>query len=481
MMKLNSPRSTFALALFWIAAYLLLLLPPETLSAAPRQMKPVLLKGVPHVRQKTDFCGEACVAMALRMMGKPADQDFVFDQSGLSPLQGRGCYTKELATAVKNVGFDPGKVWHTIPPASADTKLREMFGVIHNDLTKGLPTLVCMHYDDRPNTTEHFRLVIGYDARRDEVIYQEPAEDNGSNKRMTRAKFMKLWPLKYRPDQWTVISMRLQPTASLKGGQSKQFTDADYAQHIMKLRKRLPNDAFHIVIQKPFIVVGDEPKATVQKRSVNTVKWAVDRLKRDYFTKDPNKIIDVWLFKDKTSYNGNAKKLWGRIPSTPYGYYSSSDEVLVMNISTGGGTLVHEIVHPFIESNFPDCPSWFNEGLASLYEQSRDNRGRIQGSTNWRLAGLQKAIQAKQVPSFKTLCGTTTREFYDEDTGTNYSQARYLCYYLQEKGQLKKFYHEFRKNVAVDPGGYKTLQKVLGVDITAFQPRWEAYVMTLRF
>ena len=24
-----------------------------------------------------------------------------------------------------------------------------------------------------------------------------------------------------------------------------------------------------------------------------------------------------------------------------------------MNISTGGGTLVHEIVHPFIEANFP--------------------------------------------------------------------------------------------------------------------------------
>ena len=34
-----------------------------------------------------------------------------------------------------------------------------------------------------------------------------------------------------------------------------------------------------------------------------------------------------------------------------------------MNISTGGGTLVHEIVHPFIEANFPACPPWLNEGL----------------------------------------------------------------------------------------------------------------------
>ncbi len=153
-----------------------------------------------------------------------------------------------------------------------------------------------------------------------------------------------------------------------------------------------------------------------------------------------------------------------------------------MNISTGGGTLVHEIVHPFIEANFPDCPSWFNEGLASLYEQSRDERGHIQGSTNWRLNGLKEAIAEKRVPAFKTLCSTTRHEFYEEDPGTNYSQARYLCYYLQEQGLLVKFYHEFRENVVTDPTGYKTLQNVLGTDdMEAFKQRWEAYTAGLRF
>ena len=32
--------------------------------------------------------------------------------------------------------------------------------------------------------------------------------------------------------------------------------------------------------------------------------------------------------------------------------------------------LVHEMVHPFMDADFPACPAWFNEGLASLYEQS---------------------------------------------------------------------------------------------------------------
>jgi hypothetical protein len=236
------------------------------------------------------------------------------------------------------------------------------------------------------------------------------------------------------------------------------------------------------VVQQPFVVVGDESAETVRSRASGTVKWAVDRLKRDYFEKNPDEIIDIWLFKDKSSYEANAEKLFGRRPHTPYGYYSSQHRALVMNISTGGGTLVHEIVHPFMASNFPACPSWFNEGLASLYEQSQDNGGRIWGSTNWRLRGLQTAIASDRVPSFETLCGTTTRQFYDDDPGTNYAQARYLCYYLQEHGLLVKYYHEFRKHAAADPGGYQTLQSVLGErDMEAFKRKWEAYVAKLRF
>lgn len=72
--------------------------------------------------------------------------------------------------------------------------------------------------------------------------------------------------------------------------------------------------------------------------------------------------------------------------------------------------------------------------------------------------------------------------FYNEGTGTNYAQARYLCYYLQEKGLLRKFYKEFVANQKTDPTGYKTLQSVLGTtNMTAFQRKWEAFVMRLTF
>jgi hypothetical protein len=257
---------------------------------------------------------------------------------------------------------------------------------------------------------------------------------------------------------------------------------ADYERHVRALKKKLPGEGFTIVVAKPFVVIGDDEPKEVRRRAKNTVEWAVEKLKAAYFEEDPDEILDIWLFKDKESYEENAQKLFHTKPDTPYGYYSAADKALVMNISTGGGTLVHEIVHPFVAANFPKCPAWFNEGLGSLYEQSGEEDGEIHGYTNWRLPGLQKAIRKKTVPSLKSLCSTTTDEFYEKDKGTNYAQARYLCYYLQQQGLLKKFYRQFRANRQQDPTGYDMLQAVLGrTDMAAFQKEWEAYVLKLRF
>ncbi len=258
------------------------------------------------------------------------------------------------------------------------------------------------------------------------------------------------------------------------------LVDNDFAGHVEQLRKNLPGNEFTIVVEPPFVVIGDEPAATVKEHSETTVRWAVEKLKQDYFAKDPEEILDIWLFKDSASYERNAFALFGEKPSTPYGYYSPTHKSLIMNISTGGGTLVHEIVHPFIEANFPACPPWLNEGLGSLYEQCGEVDGHIHGYTNWRLPGLQKAIKAGSIPSFKTLMSMDRNTFYGDAKGTNYAQSRYLCFYLQQRGLLRRFYHRFLSRQKSDPTGYATLRRILAAgNMNAFQRRWEKYVMSL--
>ena len=269
--------------------------------------------------------------------------------------------------------------------------------------------------------------------------------------------------------------------AAAKSDQPELTTTNDFDAHVAELKKKLPSGDFSIIVQPPFVVVGDESAEVVKEHSERTVKWAVDKLKQDYFTKDPKEILDIWLFKDSASYERNALALFGSKPTTPYGYFSSTHKALVMNISTGGGTLVHEIVHPFVEANFPACPAWLNEGLGSLYEQCGEVDGHIHGYTNWRLPGLQNAIKAGTVPSFKKLLSMNANDFYDDDRGTHYAQARYLCYYLQQRGLLTKFYRQFHAQQKNDPTGYQTLQRVLKTrDMNAFKQKWETYVLGLK-
>ena len=261
-------------------------------------------------------------------------------------------------------------------------------------------------------------------------------------------------------------------------------TNSAFANHLAQIQKAAP-PGFTVLAQLPFVVLGDEPAEMVRLHSVQTVKWAVDALKQDYFQRDPVEIIDIWLFRDRTSYLDHTRDLFHESPSTPFGFYSSAHHALIMDISTGGGTLVHEIVHPFMAANFPACPAWFNEGLASLYEQSTIQDGHIHGLVNWRYAGLVKAIQEGKTLTFQQLTGTSDAEFYGRgSTNASYSQyyaqARYLCYYLQEQGLLVKFYHEFSTHASDDPTGYATLQRVLGEkDMLAFKKKWEKFIMGL--
>lgn len=275
--------------------------------------------------------------------------------------------------------------------------------------------------------------------------------------------------------------MQLLGTASAQTNTAVTRGSDSLSEHVADLKKKVPS-GFTVVVEPPFVVIGDEASDVVRSRAVRTVKWAVDKLKQDYFQNDPE-TIDIWLFRDKDSYEQHARSLFSDTPTSRFGYYSAGHHALIMNISTGTGTLVHEIVHPFMRANFPGCPPWFNEGLASLYEASTEKDGHIHGLINWRFKGLETAIKQRKTIPFEKLMALTEAEFYggNDGYGQYYAQARYLCYYLQEQGLLTRYYQEFRANSKTDPTGYKTLKRILRVDdMNAFQAQWEKFVLKLR-
>jgi len=252
-------------------------------------------------------------------------------------------------------------------------------------------------------------------------------------------------------------------------------TSEELATRAVELEKKLAGQHFTVVVTAPFVVVGDGPRQEVKHIANGFLHDNVVMMEKDFFAKRPTKLLEVWLFHNEKAFRAGAKKFFNDEPDTPYGYYSSSSNALVMN-ANGLGTLSHELVHPYMEANFDGEPAaWFNEGLASLFERPSERKGHIVGLPNWRLPNLKKEIRDKALPPLTKLIATTRDEFYAASWDA-YAQARYLVYYLQEHDKLKAFYAAALADKK-DRTHQAALESVLGESLEKFDPEWQQWVM----
>ncbi len=257
--------------------------------------------------------------------------------------------------------------------------------------------------------------------------------------------------------------------------------DAAAAGLVPGVKTELGED-FRVEVRAEHFVLASNASDALTARAAGTIERMFSSLYKEFFTRRPTRPLRVYCFADAPSYEAYVRKTYGREPSTPFGFYSSRDRRLVMNIGTGTGTLAHEVVHPLIAEDFPAVPSWFNEGFASLFEQSAPSPdGGMRGLTNWRLKGLQAALRDPAPPRLAALIATSSDEFYGDDSGRNYALARYLCYFLQEHGALQAFYAEFRQTARQDPTGRRALERVLGVPLDAIEEALFRFVRRLTF
>lgn len=252
-----------------------------------------------------------------------------------------------------------------------------------------------------------------------------------------------------------------------------------YSETVATVRGQLPRD-FIVERSGNFVLASDlgpERYRAVRDQTLHPAERALSAL---FFDTPPSRPIIVYLFEGRESYERWAAALFGGSrPSTPYGFFRASENALVMNIATGGGTLVHELTHALMEPDFPDCPPWLFEGLGSLFEQSQFADGGIRGLVNWRLPVLRRGLRDGEVLHLKDLMELTPAEFYGEGSGVHYAQARYVLMYLQQRGQLTRFYRTARDARRQDPGGSRSFQAVTGISLAEFERKWLRWVDTL--
>jgi len=256
--------------------------------------------------------------------------------------------------------------------------------------------------------------------------------------------------------------------------------EAMQAAAVEELRKEL-GAGFVVGGRFPFAVGSDLTPERMSRYVEGTIGKAYDAFYGQFFKVRPDCVFRVYLFANDVSFRENVKRLWDEKTISPYGWYSPAKKALIMNIGTGGGTLVHEMVHALMAFDFPDVPTWFSEGMGSLFEQCSIDAGTILGHENWRLPILKKDIAEKRILPLRKLMATSRGEFLDGESSLHYAQARYFCMHMQEEGLLTEFYKAFRDGFAADKTGIPTAEKVLGKPLEKAERETLDWVATLKW
>lgn len=189
----------------------------------------------------------------------------------------------------------------------------------------------------------------------------------------------------------------------------------------------------------------------------------------------PRHLLRVELVRDGWEVKQLAERRHGLdVSSATIGYAFVEDASIVAAVpTTAAGTVLHELFHLLVRSNFGDVPQWLDEGIAGLYEVSGRRGNDYFGLENWRRKVLEttwdvrpdlaELIRAEwflfddpeQADAFRET--ELDPDLHDRPSGREQAAmmatARYFAFYLQERGQLVPVYRAVRDRELEQLGG----------------------------
>ncbi len=287
-----------------------------------------------------------------------------------------------------------------------------------------------------------------------------------------------------QPEQAAAPSASAQAVAPpAEPGEPAYDLAADQRRRIEAAKSELGPKTVTAIVSDVFVVVG--PKGWQGRAfddSVSLMRSAMAGFLNHRFSKKPARAISVYLFPDNASYEAFCAKKFEAPCIAGFGFYTPGERYMVMNAGRGLGTLTHELVHPLVEADFPDAPTWINEGIASVFEQPQIPRpGEIHGGKNWRHPRLRRALTTSERDDARLdrLFGMPDATFRGDKEDLNYATARYVCQWLDEKGKLWAFFQRWKDDAQNDPTGEKAFREVVGMTPAEAHAVWSKWVLAL--
>jgi len=267
---------------------------------------------------------------------------------------------------------------------------------------------------------------------------------------------------------------------------SERPADYDLAADRERIREKVARDLgarSRVVVVAEQYVVGAPAGTGAVESAAPFMDSVLAALHNGRFRARPPRALAVYLFPEAGSYEAFCRAQFAGPCMSRFGFFSPAEGALVMNIGLGIGTLSHELVHPILAADFPQAPTWINEGIASLYEAPvLPRRGEIHGRKNWRHPRLVAALSSqseREEAALHNLFGLSDEAFRGAKEDLHYATARYTCQWLDDHGKLWEFYQGWRDGYSDDRTGERAFTRAVGRSPEEANHDWTRWVLSL--
>lgn len=261
----------------------------------------------------------------------------------------------------------------------------------------------------------------------------------------------------------------------------EKYDNLDYNSVMEKYSSQIPS-GFTAIKFRNFVIYSNLPEKTTYDVIDKDIRLTIAAMVDNYIKIKPSAVTPIFIFEDMETYKNFSVKYFDIIESdlSPYGFYKISKNAIVIKYVSWKGSPSHEVTHTMIQSDFPEIPSWFNEGLAALNEKSTYKNGELVGDFSWRIISIRKAWDNDTYTGIEHLMQTGDEELYGKRSSFYYAQSRYLLMMLQQKGLLVKYYKYFRDNFEQDKTGIAQLEFVTGKNLDVIDAELLSFIKSFK-
>lgn len=259
----------------------------------------------------------------------------------------------------------------------------------------------------------------------------------------------------------------------------------------IKIVQELVGSKFRVVATEHFILASSSDHSQKELMAIGSGLETVQQFyMKNFGMARPPYFVTVYLVPNTSALRALADQLHGLDMAPASIGYSYREDLSMVGVIPRMlyGTLLHELFHVMVRSNFGDVPPWLDEGTAALYEVAEVDGARVIGVDNWRGEVLRMAWDLH--PPVDRLVQMNWQIFENEQLdeikqAVNYATARYFVLYLQELGKLSEVHRVFRnrdvRTSSDDPAGdsVKLLSSVLGRPLAAVEADFDQWFKTL--